>query len=64
MCRMIECDHKTRHSASASHHIGQSWYEHGICACCAIELVSMNVIEGKGYRFSQMCYNRNHETKL
>ena len=62
MCRMIECKHKTTHSTSASHHIGQSWYDHGICACCAIELVKRGIIEDKGYRFSAMCDRRNNST--
>ncbi len=64
MCKMEGCYHKTRHSASDSHHIGQSWYEHGICACCAIELVKMGIIENRDYRFSAMCDKRNDETKL
>ncbi len=60
MCRMINCDHKTRLGASPSHHIGQSWYDHGICPCCAIELVNEGVIEPRGYRWSIMCHKRNH----
>jgi len=63
MCRMLGCHHKTRLTASASHHIGQSWYDHGICSCCALELIKMKVITG-AYRFSGMCEKRNHETIL
>jgi len=66
MCRMVGCGHKTRLSAGESHHIGQSWYDHGICACCAIELVRMKIIENTigGYRFSGMCNRRNNSTQL
>ncbi len=60
MCRMIDCDHKTRLGASDSHHVGQSWYDHGICACCAIECVKWGMIKANGYRWSIMCHKRNN----
>ena len=64
MCKMEGCNHKTRLSASDTHHIGQSWYDHGICSCCALELVNQKLIEDKGYRFSGMCNKRNNSTEL
>ncbi len=56
MCRIINCDHKTKLGAGK----GQSWHDHGICACCAIELVKEEVIKSNGYRWSIMCHKRNH----
>lgn len=54
MCRIEGCGHRIKKTASPSRHVGQSWYDHGICSCCAIELFLMRAINGD-YRVSQAC---------
>jgi hypothetical protein len=36
-CNIEGCNHHIKGSASPTKHIGQSWYDFGICACCGIE---------------------------
>lgn len=62
LCQMVGCNHRTRLSPQ-SQHVGQSWTDYGICSCCAMELVKMEVISG-AYRFSGMCNKRNNSTQL
>jgi len=54
MCRIDGCGHRVKKTPSPSRHIGQSWYDFGICSCCAIELFLMRAITGD-YRPSQTC---------
>ena len=53
-CRILDCGHRVQKSASPQRHVGQSWYDHGICSCCAIELLQQGMIIGD-YRPSQTC---------
>ncbi len=53
-CRIDGCGHRVKKTASPSRHVGQSWYDHGICSCCAIELFLMRSITGE-YGVSQTC---------
>jgi len=50
MCKIEGCRHRVLKTATPSRHVGQSWYDFGICSCCAMEL-----FPEKGYRVSQRC---------
>ncbi len=52
-CRMLGCGHRVQKTAS-SRHVGQSWHDHGICSCCAMELFDMRAVNGD-YHESQTC---------
>ncbi len=54
MCKIENCIHRVRRTPTPHRHVGQSWYDHGICSCCAIELLTMRVINGD-YNTSQAC---------
>jgi len=43
-------NHHIKGSASDSKHVGQSWYDHGICSCCGIEF-----FPEKAYYSSYVC---------
>ena len=48
MCKIEGCKHRVLKTATPSRHVGQSWYDFGICSCCAMAL-----FPEKGYRVSQ-----------
>jgi len=50
MCKIEGCLHTVRRGATPKKHVGNSWYDHGICACCALEFFP----EGDYYH-SQHC---------
>lgn len=50
MCRIEGCLHTVRRGATPTKHVGQCWYDHGICGCCAVEFFP----EG-GYNHSPQC---------
>jgi len=54
VCKIENCKHRAKGSSTVHRLIGVSWSDHGICTCCAIELVDMGVISG-GYRPSYSC---------
>jgi len=53
-CIIEVCGHGVRKTASPQRNVGQSWYDHGICSCCAIELFQIGAIIGD-YHVSQTC---------
>ncbi len=53
-CRIEGCNHRVQKTTSGTHHVGQSWYDHRICSCCAMELFEMRAVIGD-YHESQTC---------
>lgn len=49
-CHIEGCGHRTKKTPSPANHVGQSWYDYGICTCCGIEF-----FPEKGYHKSFSC---------
>lgn len=50
VCNIAGCGHNTKKTPSPAHHVGQSWYDHGVCTCCGIEF-----FPEEGYHPSYSC---------
>ena len=53
-CRIEDCNHRVQKTTSETHHVGQSWYDHRICSCCAITCIELDIVFGY-YHVSQTC---------
>jgi len=53
-CRIEGCGHRVQKTTSGTHHVGQSWYDHKICSCCAITCTELDIVFGY-YHSSQTC---------
>jgi len=50
MCKIEGCKHRVLKTPTPARHVGQSWYDFGICSCCGMELFPQ-----KDYHVSQRC---------
>lgn len=55
-CKMEGCGHRVFKTSTVTRHVGQSWYDHGICSCCAIE-----IFPNGNYRQSWACMKKIKE---
>ncbi len=49
-CKIEGCGHRAKKTPSPATHVGQSWYDYGVCTCCGIEFFPEN-----GYHTSFSC---------
>jgi hypothetical protein len=58
ICIIDGCGHKRRGSSDGSNGykkgVGKSWYDYGVCPCCALELLYLRTIDGE-YQKSRKC---------